>query len=369
MITQSAVRHDLQPANLASFSFSEIGKRLLTQKHVKPGPPAQPLKDDGESSKKINPTLARPDYTKTVELQFMWLDSLFQEVQKALGSTSRSDMARIQEAQYELLKKNLESLDKALDKMARERAARKRAAVFGLLKKIAAVVVVAVAVVAVAATATLTVGTGAFLAVGLLSFAGAFIDMVGAGSAATQGRGFTLATLLKDAGVRKGSEALAAGLAMDAGGLTSEALKESGLKPEVVMAISIAVTVVQALVMNRCSARMMAPDKMSRLMQTAVPTLKQGSTVLGGFSQSLGGVHTLEAAEHQEDGAVARSGMAQRDTDRAQLDQTIDRNLEFIRALQKASEQSLVTLKQIIDESLGTLAVLTGPTGRTASMA
>lgn len=334
-----------------------------------PAPPVASRQDAGRAAPKALPSLPPPDYTKTVELQFMWIDHLLRKVQKQLGTCTRSHMERIQESQRELLRKNLESLDVSLEKMARERAARKKAAVFGLLKKIAAVVVIAVAVVAVAATATLTVGTGAFLAVGLLSFAGAFIDMVGAGSAATQGRGFTLATLLKDAGVRQGSEALAAGLSMDAGGLTSEALKESGLKPEAVMAISIAVTVVQALVMNRCSTRLMAPDRMSRLMQSLIPTLKDSSTVFSGFSQSLGGLHTLEAAQHQEDGSVARSDMAQRDAERTQLDQSITRNLEFMKALLKASEQSFTTIKRMIDESWKTLAVLSGPTGRAAAMA
>lgn len=363
------VRLEPWPATPARLPFSGGGNPVLTKNQDKPGLSALPPKDGREGLKKITPNLPQPDYTKTVELQFMWLDSLFQEVQKALGSASRSDMTRIQEAQRELLKKNLENLDKALDRMARERAARKRAAVCGLLTKIAAVVVIAVAVVAVAATATFTLGTGAFFAVAALSFAGAAIDMAGAGCAATQGRGFTFASLLKRAGMRKGSEALAAGITMDAGGLTSAALKESGLKPEAIMAISIAVTVVQAVVMNRCAARMMAPDKMSRFMKSTTGTLKDYATVIGGYTQSLCGSHTLEAAKNHGDGAVARSDMAQCDADRTQLDQSITRNLEFMRDLQKASEQSFTTLKQILDEWVGTLAVLTGPTGRTASMA
>ena len=332
-------------------------------------PPPAPEKSGQAAAKKELPSLPPPDYAKSTELQFMWIDHLFQQVQKRLGAFTRSHMGRIQEAQKELLKKNLENLDVALEKVARERRARKRAAVFGLLKKIAAVVVIAVAVVAVAATATLTVGTGAFLAVGLLSFAGAFIDMVGAGSAATQGRGFTLATLLKDAGVRHGSEALAAGISMDAGGLTSETLKESGLKSEAIMAISIAVTVVQALVMNRCSTGLMAPDKMSRLMKTCIPLLRDFSTVFGGFSQSMSGTHTLQAAAFQKDGTVARSHMAMREADRTELDQSIAQNLEFMKALLKASEQSFANLKRMMDESWATLSVLSGPTGRTASLA
>jgi hypothetical protein len=113
---------------------------------------------------------------------------------------------------------------------------------------------------------------------------------------------------------------------------------------------------------------MMAPDRMSRLMESVTSILRNSSSSISALSDALGGSHTIEAAGCHEDNAVARNDMAKRDADRTQLDQSITRNLEFMRALQKASEQSFTTLKQILDEWVGTLAVLTGPTGRTTAM-
>jgi hypothetical protein len=199
---------------------------------------------------------------------------------------------------------------------------------------------------------------------------GALIDLAGSASAMKEGdEGFTLGTLLKKAGIEQGSEAVACALTMNLGGLTAEGLKESGLDSKGVLALSLLVSIAQAFLMMKATAKWADPTKLRTAMESLVKTTQEFSLAVGGLSQFMGGACTIDAANHQFSADKRRSEIAKNDADRTQLDQSVEMYVEFIQSLMKKVQESFNATKRMIEEWESSMATLMGAPTRHAAMA
>ena len=316
------------------------------------------------------PVLVPPQANRSSEMLLITLESLFQEIQKSLCETSQQQISRAQDAHRELLAKNLVKLEKQIERERDAEAKRKQARVFGLLTKIAAAVLTFTVLAVAAATTPVTGPAGVMLALGALSMCGALIDLAGSASAMKEGdEGFTLGTLLKKAGIEQGSEAVACALTMNLGGLTAEGLKESGLDSKGVLALSLLVSIAQAFLMMKATAKWADPTKLRTAMESLVKTTQEFSLAVGGLSQFMGGACTIDAANHQFSADKRRSEIAKNDADRTQLDQSVEMYVEFIQSLMKKVQESFNATKRMIEEWESSMATLMGAPTRHAAMA
>ncbi len=323
-----------------------------------------------QSSPRQAPELPAPKKKISSVMLMIRMESLFQEVQKSLTQSTQKQITRTQDAHQALLKIQLKKLVQRVQAEIAAEANRKQARVFGLLFKIASTVMTTVVLAAIAASTPLTGPAGFFLFVGCLSAAGAVVDLVGSASAAKKGgEGFTLGTLLKRGGVRKGSEALSCALTLNLGGLTAECLKETKLKGEGVLAISILVSIAQAFLMVKATAKWADPGKLGVLMRSVVKGTQQFSLGVGGMGQFLAGACTIDAAQHQYKADKRRSEMTGNDADMSQMNQFGDMNIEFMQTLLQQVEQSFSAARRLIEDWERSMSQLVKSPVRSSAMA
>lgn len=214
--------------------------------------PKRPFQEDDFEGR---PILAAPGDGETDIVGMMRLQSIFDQVQKNIGSMSQAQLSAMRKATKSLLKDNFIEIDRRVASLKNAEKARKRARLCNLFQKIGALLLtVAIAAVAIASAPATGVGAAAGV-MALLAVGGAMVNLAGGVSAVRNGNdGYSLESLFEGEGCGTGSAALAALCSGDPVGLSVEgataAAKGLGVGKEglvIVTAVTTAVVILASI--------------------------------------------------------------------------------------------------------------------------